>query len=155
MGEAPKAAHKSRARIFVFVGVILVVVAIVAASYAKHVDDSNKLGRDGQRRIDINSIANFTEAYFKAHSGYPGPPQLQNDISASAALNGISLEALRAPGQTRNSVHNTATPNASEYGYKTFDIDGTTPCNSALCPRFTLYWYSESENKVLSKSSLN
>lgn len=111
---------------------------------------------DTDRVIDINTVATQLEVYYNDNGGYPVlAGGLDNDQWVRSNLKGMDLGAMRAPGATKNSLQDTGTPDSSHYGYKTFQADNTTPCSAAPCPKFALYYYSETDNKVKVKYSLN
>ena len=109
--------------------------------------------RDTERKTDVNSIATQLEAYYnlEGEGRYP----ILADVTA-ANLEGIDEGALEAPGTDAYSVTAGETDTKDEYGYATFDSDGTTACTDAAgCAKYELSWYTEEEEEAVIKNSLN
>lgn len=135
--------------------IVIVVIGILAALVLNTFSGVQARARDTQRQTDINAIATQLEVYYNDNSGYP----VIADVT-QAKLKGIDAGALSAPNQTTSSITDTATPTKDQYGYKTWQADGTTACtgaSGATCPKFSLYYLKESDNPntVQTKNSLN
>ncbi len=124
-------------------------------------NDSSSVGptpqnRDAERKFDINSIAVQLEVYYNDNGGYPLlSSQVNTDSWISANMNGAEPQQFRAPGQTANSMVQSAKPDKNHFGYIPLQADGTTICKNEPCAKYRLYWFSEVSNSVTAKDSLN
>lgn len=134
--------------------IVIVVIGILAALVLNTFAGVQKRARDTERQTDATAISTQLERYYADNGKYP----LIADVTV-ANLKGIDGGALKAPGQTADSLVSSATPTKDQYGYITYD-DATTPvaCTTgANCgAHFKLYWYSEDKGQVQGpKDSLN
>jgi prepilin-type N-terminal cleavage/methylation domain-containing protein len=136
--------------------IVIVIIGILAALVLNSFRGVQERARDTKRQTDVNAQATQLEVYYTDNAGYPVlTGQVDTDSWISANFKGADLNAWRAPNVSTNSMQNTTTPDKNHYGYTPLQDDGTTACTTAPCPKFKIYWYSEKDNTVHSKDSLN
>lgn len=138
--------------------IVIVVIGILAALVLNTFSGVQRRARDTERQTDITSVATQLEVYFQDNGKYPLPADLADDEWVADNLKGMDLNALRAPSTGTNDIQATASTDKDQYGYVVLDSgDGTCDNTATLgdCVKFTLSWWSEDENAVQSKASLN
>ena len=139
--------------------IVIVVIGILAALVLNTFSGVQKRARDTQRQTDVNSIATQLEVYYNDNGGYP----LAATITTSN-LKGLDAGALQPPNSTATTVNGVSAAVSAKptngggqevYAYWPKQADGTTTCTTAPCEKFTLYYWKEDGDSVLSKSSLN
>lgn len=151
-----KTIKNSRGFTIVELLIVIVVIGILAALVLNSFRGVQERARDTKRRTDVNAQAGQLEVYYTDHGGYPVfTGEINTDSWIQGNLKGADLNAWRAPNQSANSMVNSATPDKDHYGYVPLQDDGTTACTTEPCAKFKLYWYSEKDNVVNSKDSLN
>jgi hypothetical protein len=111
--------------------------------------------RDTTRRVYFNSIRTQLEAYYQDNAKYPTFAQLSSDKWIATNIKDVGLEIFRAPGINSNSLINAKTPTKDQFGYVPLLVDGKTPCLSNSCQKYEMFYYSERDNNIETKSSLN
>ena len=137
--------------------IVIVVIGILAALVLNTFSGVQKRARDTQRQTDVNSIATQLEVYYNDNGGYP----LASTIT-TANLKGLDAGALQPPNSGATSVNGVTGAVSAKpvvgtdevYAYWPKQADGST-CSTAPCEKFTLYYWKEDGNTVLTKSSLN
>ena len=136
--------------------IVIVVIGILAALVINTFTGVQKRARDSERQTDIKAVASQLEKYYADNTTYPlRDTQLNTDAWIQANLQGMPLEAARAPGQAANTftigtdtVAAQSAPTALTYGYIPLEADGSTVCAAAPCEKFKLYYWSEKDNAV-------
>ena len=143
--------------------IVIVVIGILAALVLNTFSGVQRRARDTERQTDINSVATQLEVYYNDNGFYPTLADLQDSTPTTGwvatNLKGIDLNALVAPGDVpaanANSFIGSATPTQYDYGYVPTPASCDNAATATNCTKFTLYYYKEDTNAVVSKSSLN
>lgn len=138
--------------------IVIVIIGILAALVLNSFRGVQERARDTERQTDINAQAGQLEVYYTDNSGYPVIADVSTDSWITSNFKGADLNAWRTPKAANNSMTDTANPTKAQYGYQTFNDDGTacTGPTGTLCAKFKLYWYSEDKKQVMpAKESLN
>lgn len=136
--------------------IVIVIIGILAALVLNSFRGVQERARDTKRQTDANAQASQLEVYYTDNGGYPQfTGQVDTDSWISANFKGADLNAWRAPNVATNSEVNSATPDKNHYGYVPLQSDGTTPCTTAPCAKYKIYWFSEKDGTVHTKDSLN
>jgi prepilin-type N-terminal cleavage/methylation domain-containing protein len=136
--------------------IVIVIIGILAALVLNSFRGVQERARDTKRQTDVNAQATQLEVYYTDNAGYPVlTGQVDTDSWISSNFKGADLNAWRAPNVSTNSMQNTTTPDKNHYGYTPLQSDGTTACTTAPCAKFKIYWFSEKDNSVHVKDSLN
>ena len=136
--------------------IVIIIIGILAALVLNSFRGVQERARDTERRTDINAQGTQLEVYYTDQGGYPVlTGQVNTDSWIQGAMKGADLAAWRAPNQAANSEQNTATPDKDHYGYVALQDDGTTACSTAPCAKYKLYYFSEKDQAVVEKDSLN
>lgn len=123
------------------------------------IDQTGMRARDIERQTDIAAIAMQLEMYYNAYGSYPAPSEL-TQTAVIATLEGVDLEALKAPGQGNYSLIPATgigyqTPAKNQYIYQALDTDGTLCTRAKSCKHFVLWYFLESDQSVLEQQSFN
>lgn len=139
---------------------IVTVIGILAAIVVVSATGIARISRDNQRQLNVDTIAERLELYYKLHTStagrsYPVKQDMQTKTQEIVSDN----EALIAPGRISNSLVATDTTgepmvSISEYVYQVFNADDNI-CTSVPCVRFVLYYRTESDNTVHRVESLH
>ena len=146
--------------------VVITVMAILIPVTMFSIGGLNKVGRDRERESDASAIARqlelvYTNKTVDSSPTYPGTVAL-NAADRDATFGGNTVNITRAPGSNifsiRKANNNVASPTGvspqpattgdTQYIYQPIDKNGNGDCPS-LCARFNLYYFNESDNKVV------
>lgn len=130
--------------------IVIVVIAILAAIVINTFAGVQSKARNTERQTDIKSIASQLEVYYTNTGNYP----LGFANITSTVLVGLSPDALKNPQNVAaNAFAGTVAPTESQYGYISYNIDGTTACTvAASCQKFTLAYKPEGSAIILTNS---
>jgi prepilin-type N-terminal cleavage/methylation domain-containing protein len=117
--------------------IVIVVIGILATLVIVTFTGVQKKARDSQRQTDINAVDSHLEAYYASNGHYPSYADLSSAAWVSANLKGLDPQALVDPKAGSIQQGN---GDATHYGYKVFQSDGTTSCETddTQCATFTL-----------------
>jgi len=136
--------------------IVIIIIGILAALVLNSFRGVQERARDTERRTDINAQGTQLEVYYTDQGGYPVlTGQVDTDSWIQQNMKGADLAAWRAPNRPTNSEKTTTTPTKDEYGYVPLQDDGTTACTTAPCAKYKLYYFSEKDQSVVEKDSLN
>ena len=136
--------------------IVIIIIGILAALVLNSFRGVQERARDTERTTDIRAQSAQLEVYYTDNGGYPlFTGQINTDTWITTNLKGADLNAWRAPGFTANTMFNLVAPTKDQYGYTPLQSDGVTACATAPCAKYVLYWFSEKDGTIQSKSSLN
>jgi hypothetical protein len=146
--KAKKAGYKAT---FSTIGIILNAIAIVLFFFlvAIFIFAGTQSGiqgraRDTERKVDAVSIGKELEEFYSINRYYPALAELQDEQWLNQNLPELDQESLKAPGQTENSVGETASPTS----YKYAAIPATCTTENKDCERYIITITLESEDNT-------
>lgn len=138
--------------VMVILAILLVITISTGAEYAVS-------SRDAERMADIRIITDGLERYYRTQPSSAGVTYPSTTLGATAIAQFIGeADAMSAPGAVGLSFIIAAsssdqTPTAQQYIYQPLHIDGTL-CTTVPCPRYKLYFRSESPNEITMLNSM-
>lgn len=131
--------------------IVIVVIAILAAIAITAFSGVQAGARDSQRESDIAQVKQALEVYYQDEGYYPASLAGTAD-SVLSTLDGIEGDALvdpQADDGVDNSFSDSEAAAAGDYGYVATNCDPAAECQS-----YTLSYYSESEDTVITEEDV-
>ena len=159
MGRVIRRIQREGGYTVIEVSVIIIVIAILATIFVDTALGYQVRARDSERTSDIDVISRGLERYYRTQAVATGPTYPPSSTSAASFSSIVeSPDVLIAPGQTATSIvvatdNYSENPTVNQYIYQPLQVNGAL-CSSAPCPRYKLYYRTESPDQVVVKDSL-